>query len=94
MSLFDVYRPERGLYEGQLDCVIVIPLQLLKNAVDCVELGWDEWEFECGHDERFVAAGYIEPTRMLRMRPLLSIRSWWQDKRFPYCLSCLSTVNA
>ena len=77
-----------------MDCVIVTPLLLLENAVDCVELGWDGGEFECGHAERFVATGYIEPTRMLRVRPLLSIRSWWQDKRVSCCLCCLSTVNA
>ena len=67
----------------------MIPLLLLKYAIDCVELGWDEWKLESGHDERFVAAGW-----MLRMRPLLSIGSWWRDNKFFYCLSCLSTVNA
>ena len=72
-----------------MDWDIVNPLLLLKDAVDNAELGLDEWKFECGHDAPFVAAGYIEPERTLRMRPLLSIRSWWRDNGFSNCLSCL-----
>ena len=78
------------MYQSQSDCVIVIPLLLLKDAVDCVELGWDEWKFEDRHDEKILAAGHGEPKRMLHMslllsiaNPLLSIESWWRDNRSP-----------
>ena len=70
--------------------MIVIRLLLLKDAVDCVELGWDERNFENKHDEKILAAGHSEPSRMLHMSPslsianqLLSIESLWRDNRFP-----------
>lgn len=82
------------MYKSQSDCVTVIPVLLLKNVADCVELGWDEREFEDEHDENILAAGNIEPARMLRMRLLLSIESWWRDNGFSDCLACLSSMNA
>lgn len=87
--VLDAYCSELGLYQSQSDCVKVIPPLLLKNVVDCVELGWDEWKFEDGHDEKILAAGHIEPARMLRISPLLSIESWWRDNGFSNCLACL-----
>ena len=90
----DAYCPERGLHQSQSDCVIINPLLFLKNVADCVELGSDECKFEDGQDETHLAAGHIEPARMLRMSPLLSIESWWRDNRFSNCLACLSCVNA